>query len=590
MRVLNLPPQTIDDVARTVALHGRVYFSWLGIQGGDGALRLLSITVRSVPSSAKSRVLSYDDLIFSNEVIAGREAADRLVKRTVDYHAISSVSFDLAGDHTYPYGLPAGIEFGYGPPSVWPQYYVNWRLAGVDDLVQRLDLGRPLTSPDSAVPTFSEARQALGAVLYGTQLGQRMTIQLEPHLLVRLNRQVRIAKLDYGQGAITVEIEEGQPGSVAGHRLEVNYRLDRNAPEPEQDARRLEAPGPATFILDSRPAQLAALLVDPSGELYDEKEWIENAPSSAPYDYLESIAQSPTAATNAPKPSDVPAVVSSLQGAIERSRELEETASKIQQGRKEGLPRERVADFVEDYLTWYAESLALLPPDYHERFRGEYEGKFLPRIKGFLSAPTGVSPVYNPTLEGNPFNTYWQHSFESSFRPYIVNQRAILIEASKRTPAKHDSHAIELVERIARQLPRFIRQMRNRQRSRPPIAIEDEYDLQDWLHGLLVLFFDDVRSEEWVPTYAGGSARTDFLIKTERVFVEAKMTRPGLSERDLVDQLIVDFSRYSAHPDCSAIVAIIYDPDHRILNPAAVEGDLSGERDGRPIRVVVAQG
>jgi hypothetical protein len=132
--------------------------------------------------------------------------------------------------------------------------------------------------------------------------------------------------------------------------------------------------------------------------------------------------------------------------------------------------------------------------------------------------------------------------------------------------------------------------MRNRQRSRPPLTIEDEYDLQDWLHGLLVLFFDDVRSEEWVPSYAGGSARTDFLIKTERVFVEAKMTRHGLSDRDLVDQLIVDFSRYAGHPDCSAIVAIIYDPDHRIHNPAAIEGDLSGERDGRPIRVVVAQG
>jgi hypothetical protein len=201
----------------------------------------------------------------------------------------------------------------------------------------------------------------------------------------------------------------------------VNYRLDRNAPEPEQEARRLQAPGPAIFTLDTRPAQLAALLVDPGGELYDEKEWSENTPSSAPYDYLESIAQPPPDEASATKPSDTPRVtVSSLEDAIERSRELEDIASTIQKGRQQGLTSEQIGDFVEDYLTWYAESLALLPPEYHERFRGEYEGKFLPRIKGFLSAPTSVSPIYNPSLEGNPFNTYWQHPFESSFRTYVL--------------------------------------------------------------------------------------------------------------------------------------------------------------------------
>lgn len=46
------------------------------------------------------------------------------------------------------------------------------------------------------------------------------------------------------------------------------------------------------------------------------------------------------------------------------------------------------------------------------------------------------------------------------------------------------------------------------------LFLEDEYDVQDLPHALLLLYFDDVRAEEWTPSYAGKSARMDFLLKT----------------------------------------------------------------------------
>lgn len=61
--------------------------------------------------------------------------------------------------------------------------------------------------------------------------------------------------------------------------------------------------------------------------------------------------------------------------------------------------------------------------------------------------------------------------------------------------------------------------------------IEDEYDLQDLLHGLLKLHFDDVRVEDFAPERGGGRSRIDFVLKSERLVVEAKMTRPGLAAR-----------------------------------------------------------
>ncbi|MCW5199994.1 DUF2321 domain-containing protein, partial [Desulfobulbus sp. F1] len=66
------------------------------------------------------------------------------------------------------------------------------------------------------------------------------------------------------------------------------------------------------------------------------------------------------------------------------------------------------------------------------------------------------------------------------------------------------------VERICNRIALVIRQLRIRHDGRPAHDVEDEYDLQDLLHALLHLFFDDVRAEECTPSYAGKAARMDF--------------------------------------------------------------------------------
>src|SRR5215472_13480956 len=82
-------------------------------------------------------------------------------------------------------------------------------------------------------------------------------------------------------------------------------------------------------------------------------------------------------------------------------------------------------------------------------------------------------------------------------------------------------------------------QLRQRHDGRPTLDVNDEYDVQDLLHALLCLHFDDIRPEEWTPSYAGKSSRVDFLLKREEVVVEIKKTRQGLTERQIGDELIV---------------------------------------------------
>ena len=124
------------------------------------------------------------------------------------------------------------------------------------------------------------------------------------------------------------------------------------------------------------------------------------------------------------------------------------------------------------------------------------------------------------------------------------------------------------------------RQLRCRYDNRETLKIEDEYDVQDLLHALLLLYFDDVRAEEWTPSYAGKSARMDFLLKNERVVIEVKKTRLGLADKELGDQLIIDVDRYKVHPDCKRLICFVYDAEGRIGNPNGLMADLNNQHEG----------
>jgi hypothetical protein len=144
------------------------------------------------------------------------------------------------------------------------------------------------------------------------------------------------------------------------------------------------------------------------------------------------------------------------------------------------------------------------------------------------------------------------------------------------------------VEHLCNRFHLVARQLRSRREGRPTIDVNDEYDVQDLLHALLRIDFDDVRPEDWTPGYAGKSARVDFLLKEHSLIVEVKRARRGLGVKELGDQLIIDIARYKHHPDCHRLICFIYDPEGLIGNPASLERDLSGDHDSLEVQVIVA--
>ena len=147
--------------------------------------------------------------------------------------------------------------------------------------------------------------------------------------------------------------------------------------------------------------------------------------------------------------------------------------------------------------------------------------------------------------------------------------------------------AIDKVELLIRRFHKVARQLRSRHASRNTIEIEDEYDVQDLFHSLLRIYFDDVRAEEYTPSYAGAASRVDFLLKEEKIIIEIKKTRQGLSAKEVGEQLIIDSQRYQAHPDCNTLVCFVYDPEGRVANPRGMENDLTKELNGVPVTVFI---
>lgn len=166
---------------------------------------------------------------------------------------------------------------------------------------------------------------------------------------------------------------------------------------------------------------------------------------------------------------------------------------------------------------------------------------------------------------------------------YVLLHRArdrVLLNSDSATPT-------ERIIALGRRFPLFVERLSSRQRGRAPIQIQDEYDVQDMLHALLKLHFDNVRPEEHTPSYGGSSSRVDFFLPNERIVVEAKMTRANLGQKEVVDQLIIDATRYAQMDGVDTLICLVYDPTRRCSNPRTVETDVEKSSTRLIVRAIV---
>ena len=170
-------------------------------------------------------------------------------------------------------------------------------------------------------------------------------------------------------------------------------------------------------------------------------------------------------------------------------------------------------------------------------------------------------------------------SFIAEIQDYWDDQKDI-------SDIESNSKPINKVELICNRFHEVYRQIQRRYNNRPAL-INDEYDVQDLFHSLLKLYFDDIRPEESNPSNSGSNSRSDFLLKSEKIQIEIKKTRQGLSDKKLGEELILDIQKYQIHPDCKTLICFVYDPDNFIRNPRGIERDLETTTEKIEVKVFI---
>jgi len=249
------------------------------------------------------------------------------------------------------------------------------------------------------------------------------------------------------------------------------------------------------------------------------------------------------------------------------------------------------------YESWYQEAHILIKQYYPEKekeFVELHEGKMeddrRPNFVGHkVTIFTGISDLIQ--LKFN--RRYDRQEIIQKIIGLFTKQQAILIgisatiniiekkeentydTTSQETNAVAATSASQLIERLFNRFQLVARELQNRWGSRSVFKIENEYDVQDLLRSLLKIFFDDIRPEEWTPSYAGSSSRMDFLLKDEGIVIETKKTRKNHGDKEIGEELIIDIAHYSQHADCKTLICFVYDPEGFIKNPRGLESDLS---------------
>lgn len=149
-------------------------------------------------------------------------------------------------------------------------------------------------------------------------------------------------------------------------------------------------------------------------------------------------------------------------------------------------------------------------------------------------------------------------------------------------------HKVEaLLERLVRGLQRAMHPLTHRRKGSQNLTFSNEYDVQDLLHSLLRPWVQDIRPEEFTPSYAGSSTRMDFLLPAHELVLETKIVRDRSHAKKIGDELIIDIEHYKRHSECKNLWCIVYDPNKYITNSQGFKTDLEGERLSKDGKVLV---
>ena len=196
----------------------------------------------------------------------------------------------------------------------------------------------------------------------------------------------------------------------------------------------------------------------------------------------------------------------------------------------------------------------------------------------FVLTITFINNQIIVSFDKTSFHSYGIENFLMVFLESVEKKLYRKISKKSKTEKVEDS-ADRILNQIFTNFHRSAQQLLKRHDKRETLIINDEYDVQDYLHSLLLLFFDDVRDEDPVPKKAGASSRGDFFLPREGIMIETKISSDNNKDKEIGEQITVDIKRYTANKDIKKIYFFVYNPNYKLKNPRGLEDDLSNDKN-----------
>ena len=173
----------------------------------------------------------------------------------------------------------------------------------------------------------------------------------------------------------------------------------------------------------------------------------------------------------------------------------------------------------------------------------------------------------------NETQSYLVQWINLSFLLLIISFFFILVVLYKKKLINFTSKR-KLLLNIFTNFHRIAKEMEERYDNRPPLVINDEYDVQDLLKALLILHFESIQPEEYGKMFNRTRSRVDFFLRFDNIAIEVKYVRNKNHSKTIHKEIVQDKEYYSNRSDFRHLYFFIYDPNSFLLNRVDFTKDL----------------
>lgn len=180
------------------------------------------------------------------------------------------------------------------------------------------------------------------------------------------------------------------------------------------------------------------------------------------------------------------------------------------------------------------------------------------------------------------FEKYTKTNYKHEIEKAISTLKIIIENLENNSIPKNNTYNQEIIETILNKFHKVVLEL-----NEFDIKIQTESDVKKILKALLSIYYENIKTEEHVESYAGIASRIDLYIKDINYGIEIKLAKNSIQQKQIVEQINDDVQKYQKLSNCERIFFFIYNPEFLIRNHVSLEEELPSKAGNIEITTIV---